>query len=287
VFEIYRDALVTEQVRSLQRFLNMTLTMAERNTVIGGFLERTILNGQMPGRWVEDEESPEGRVFVPDPMRFGAGSVAWIMGAEVTQSDGSKSYASPQMQYRDPIATTTFKDSGYMAYRNILEEVHQVHALLAGESAPSGESRRQAISDFVADVRKTKSIVDEAGRWLIETVLAMAALFSGQPGRYDELRANFESRLDPGPTTTEAQQLVINQRGAGILSLETAMVRSDVDDPDAELAKIEAEKAADMAQQFFALRGGEAPNLGGDFTTAPNGQVIATPPVTGPVGSNS
>jgi hypothetical protein len=263
IYELRCQHLITDQVRQLQKMLNMILSMASRNAVIGGFLERTILNAQMPGQWVEDSSSPEGRVFKPDPVRLGAGSVNFISGLEVTGADGSKSYASPQVQYRDPVSVLTFKDSSYLAYRSILEEVHQVHSLLAGEAAPSGESRRQAIADFTADLRLTASRANAAGRWLIETVLALTALLAGQPNRYASLRVDFNARVDTGPTSADIQQLVINQRNAGLLSLETAMVRSDVDDPDAELAKINTEKQAEVAAKFFMNRGEDAPDLTG------------------------
>ncbi|HEU5099214.1 MAG TPA: hypothetical protein VFU22_09355, partial [Roseiflexaceae bacterium] len=242
--ELKRPLLITEQVRSNQRQLNLAKTMLGRNVVQGGFLERIILNGQVPGEWVDDPSAADGKRFVPKPFKVGAGTTNFIAGATYQDADGNTQIANPSVVYRDPVSVDTFVATDRTAYQSILEETHQVHALISGDATASGESRKQARADFEQDLLKTKAQVDRAVRWLLETALALAAQFSGQPGRYASLRATCECRLDTGPLS--ADELRLNQELSGgkqIYSQETAMSRSGVEDTDAEKARIAADQA--------------------------------------------
>jgi hypothetical protein len=243
IFEGTRDAFLTPQVHSLQRLLNMALSMMQRNSVLGGFLERA---------WVEDAAAPGGRRFVPDArFQVGAGSTNFIAGLETMDSAGKVTVASPSVVYRDPVPVATFVETAQTAYRGILEETHQTHALISGDAVASGESRIQARADFEADLGRTKPVLDDALRWVLETVLAFVAEFSGQAGRYEPLRVDAYCILDPGPIPTEENRTTVELVNAELLSRETGMSRVGVDDPAAERAKIEAEREAEVRPRVF------------------------------------
>jgi hypothetical protein len=179
--------------------LNLAKTMLARNVVLGGFLERIILNAQLPGEYVEDATTKK-KTFVPSPLKTGAGTTNVLAGLPVSDATGRVTgYATPTIIYRDPVPVTTFNDTALAAYRGMLEEVHQLHAAIAGDATASGESRRQARADFEASLGATIAEVEAAGRWLLETALALAAAFSNQAGRFDALRATFTCRVDSGP----------------------------------------------------------------------------------------
>lgn len=240
LYELRVDPLVTEQVRQNQALLNMARTMMGRNVVLAGFLERIILNGQMPGRYEEDTATGLKR-FIPAPFRVGAGTTNFIAGTAYTDEDGKTHVASPSVVYRDPVPVTTFEDTEQSAYRAILEEAHQLHALISGDAVASGESRKQARADFETSLQQSASRVQAAGRWLIETVLSMSAFFSGQPGRYDSLRAVFEVRIDAGPLSADELREISDRVDKKLLSRETAMSLQGVEDTDAEMQRIESE----------------------------------------------
>jgi hypothetical protein len=236
--EMKRPAIISEQVRQNQKLLNLAKTMLGRNVVQGGFLERFILNGERPGEWITDPATGE-KIFKPAKMRLGAGTTNWINGVVVEDEDGNEKIATPSVVFRDPVPITTFEGTERNAYRSVLEELHQMHALISGDATPSGEARRQAMADFIVDLFLSKSVIDRAGRWLIETVLALAAIFSGQPDRYASLRATFKCRLNPGPLSADEMRLIIELVKARLMSRETAMHRVDIEDVEEELAKIE------------------------------------------------
>jgi hypothetical protein len=246
LFEMTRDVLITSQVRQLQNLLNMALTMMQRNVILGGFLERVLLNVQLPGTFVDDPTQPSGKRFVPESFRVGAGTTNVLQGTVHTNELGQSQVLPPSIIYRDPVPVDTFVATKEEAYTAILEETQQLHAAIAGDATASGKSRQQAMADFLTSLLETAAEVNALGRWLLETVLSLAAVFSGQPGRYDGLRATFDCRLDVGPLASDDVQQVINLVAARLLSHETGMARVRVDDVDAEQTRINAESDAAM-----------------------------------------
>lgn len=267
--EATREALVSEPIRRLQNQLNVARTMSGRNIIQGGFLERIILNGQMPGSYVDDPTMPadtEGkrRRFIPRPLRTGAGKTNFISGQAIRDKEGNiTSYTPASVVFRDPVSTKTFEEAVGANYRSILQDARQLHALMSGDSTASGTSRIQARADFAKSLGPTKIELDALGRWLIETVLALAAVFAKTPGKYDGLRATFDCRIDTGPMEATERAQIVTEVEKGMLSLETALAMLGHDDVAAELARIAAEKAERQAQAA-ALAAPTDPNAPAD-----------------------
>lgn len=249
--ELELDPFITAPIRSNQKLLNMALTMLARNSVLGGFLERVMLNAVMPGTFVDDPDNEGKKIFQPSVYQTGAGASNVIMGAPIygDSQDRTKvtGYTSPSIVYRDPVAVDTFIATKKEAYQNILEEAHQLFVLISGDATSSGESRKQAERDFQRSLRATVTAMNDMGRWLLEAALAMAAGFSGQAAAFKQLRAVFACNVDAEQLSSADIQDTINLKKEKIISTETAMARVRVDDPDAEMAKIEAETPEPVA----------------------------------------
>jgi hypothetical protein len=292
--EATREIFITEQIRSLQKQLNLAKTMEGRNVVQGGFLERTFLNAQMPGTWVDDpdgQEQPDGtrKSFKKAPFRTGAGRTNFVSGQAIRDEKGNiKGYASASVVYRDPVSPDNFEQTADAAHRAILEEAQQIHALIAGDATASGESRTQARSDYERSLLMTKGEIDSLIRWLLETVLNLGALFMGTPGAYKELRASCDCRIDTGPLSGDEQAQIIAQVAAELLDDETAMSRLGVEDITAVKARIAARRAERQAEAAaLAAQNPPAPNPGtagaGDRRPTTNTQ----PPSSDPAGQGS
>lgn len=253
--EMQAPALITDPVRRLQNQLNMARTMSGRNVVQGGFLERLILNAQMPGSYVDDptaepDSSGRRRRFVPRSLRTGAGRTNFISGQPIYNEKGQLTgYTPASVVFRDPVSTTTFEEAVGANHRSILQEVRQLHALISGDSTASGAARIQARADFAKSLAGTKIEIDALGRWLIETVLAIGAMLAGTPGRYDALRATFDSHIDTGPISADERRALGEEVDKGRLSLETFLALVGHDDVDAEKTRIAAEKARIAAEK--------------------------------------
>lgn len=252
--EATRAALITEPMRQHQKLLNLARTMLGRNVVLGGFLERVLLNAQVPGHYETDSASGLQR-FVAEPFRVGAGTTNFLMGAELRDATGQiTGYANPSVVYRDPVPVDTFERTSDSAYRSILAEAQQLHAMLSSDASASGESRRQAMADFLQSLLLTQPALERLVRWLLETTLALAAYAAGVSDRYADLRAVVTCRLDPGPIPADELRLVIDLVAAQIISRQTAMARAGVADTDAETALVTAEQQASATLGDQVLR---------------------------------
>jgi hypothetical protein len=139
-----------------------------------------------------------------------------------------------------------------------------MHAMLAGEASPSGESRKQALYDFINSLLIYISRVNALGRWLLETALALACAIINQPNKYQEFRFDFNAVLDAGPMSAEERKFILDAIAAGVFSLETGRIMLGISDPAAEGERVDREK--DKSAQRQQTIGGalvDAFNAGG------------------------
>lgn len=245
MFEMQSNALITKPIIGNQKLLNQALSMLSRNVNLGGFLERVILNGQLPG---EFQIIDGKKVFVEYEFDFGAGSTTSVRGVQTGQKeDGSAIISEPRVQYRDPVDVTCFDKTISIAYKNVLSSARQLHVLIAADATASGEARKQARDDYTKSLKRTKTRLDRMGRWILDVVTVLGCLFSKQPGRYGELRFVFNSQLDPGPISADDRAAVVSEYLAKLRSQEGSMSQLGIDDTAAEQATIAAEEAAAAA----------------------------------------
>jgi hypothetical protein len=245
-----------------------------RNVVQAGFLERLILNAQVPGHW-EGDDVTEPRHFVPDEMFFGAGTTNMLQGVTIEDDvTGRVVVANPSVVYRDPVPVTTFTQTKQATYISILEETHQLHAFISGDATASGESRVQARADFRSDLELTAPDVGAAVRWLLEALLAVAGEFSGQPGKFDRLRADVNVRVNPGPLSPDEKRVILEQYKEGVWSLQKTLTLLGEEDVAAELARLaiegeqsleQLEQRVDIMAKIAAITGIEAAALTAGF----------------------
>lgn len=241
-YEMQQDPMITESVLSSQRLLNKSLTMMSRNVDLGGFLERVILNANLPGEWVSDKSAPTGKRFVPRPIPVGSGKITTLTSQVIEDEEGKKTVLPVSVIYRDPVSIDTFSETKREAYAAILEDCEQAHMLTAGDQFASGEARIQARANFATSLNRTKPKVDNLIVWLLDTVLQMAATFSGDVGKYESIKAVSDLRPDVGPLTPAERTVVIEMYKTGLMARATAMVMLGIDNPNEEILRIKDEK---------------------------------------------
>lgn len=270
--ELRRPVLVTEQVRAIQKSINKTLTMMDRNGTQAGFLERIVTNAQLPGHMEPDPDHPGLQKWVAEAMHLGPGTTNFLAGVVVRDVAGNESVATPGVHYRDPVSPATFIETKDALYAALLEETQQAHVLMAGDGQASGESRRQARAEFERAVRLSASLAEDAVRWLVETVLTLASVFSGRPGYFAALRASAEAQINLGPISADEIRVNAEQVAAELLSPETAMARNGVRDVPAEQERIAAAKAARAELASVMLEQARTAFDRGDGGTGQTGQ---------------
>lgn len=245
IYEMTREPFITSIICQNQRALNLANTMMMRNINMAGSKERVFLNTEAPYviEDVPDSSMPGGvrKVRKRVPYQTGSGVTNFMTGTEIKDERGKiTGYADPNVQYTDPVPIDTFVGTRDHWYATILGQCKQRHTLISGDATASGRSREQARKEFESSLKRSKAVIDDAGRWMLETVLYLAAEMSGQAGKYLNLRAEFSAVVDTGNPSPEERAANLADVLAGLLSKETAMSRNGVIDTGAELERIAA-----------------------------------------------
>lgn len=270
--DLVREPMITNQVMQLQKAINLTLTQMLRNVNLAGSLERIMINLMPPGEYVDaagkpwiENVSTGLKTFKPANMPIGAGISAFLHGQELKNDKGEVTgYSNGSINYHDPAPVVTFTDTRNLLYASMLGQVAQIHALISKDATASGESRKQARAEFESSLADSSASLSDIGRWLLETVAAIGAIFARQPDRYADLRCEFQPIADAGPLAADERQEIVNEYEKGVFSHETTLSRLDSDDVDAELARIEAEDANAKAGAFGPLAVGTVPKVPGN-----------------------
>lgn len=260
VYQLDRRALITEQVQSNQRALNLAHTMMMRNVNMAGARERIITNAQPPlerQRVVTSATEPSTEKVVVAPWNTGAGAVNVPMGYPIYDDDGKvKGYTSPNVTIVEPSSVETFVQTGDHYRQAIYSQCHQRHVLIVDKADTSGRAREVARREFERSLKETKIVVDASGRWQLEAALRLAAQIAGSTSKYLRLRADFNCLIDAGEPDPEKQKVVLELRKPGglnnrpLISDETARNWIGVEDATAELGRIEAEEKTQTAAEL-------------------------------------
>jgi hypothetical protein len=228
-FEMKGDPYVTGALYKNNQLLNLALTCSGFSLVDNGFGEVFLTNVEMD---VKQVTGPDGEI-TEQPMRLkrGGGAVQSLVGIRQISEEGTESYTSPGVHFKEPTQITAFRDGKDLAYRACLEEAGQLYALISGDAAASGESRIQAMKDFYLKIIGYKNEVDQMGSWLMTAVLRWASQLSGVNS---DITVSYDSKIFIGDVTKEERRALIDQWKAGVISLETCRVLSGVEDPGLE-----------------------------------------------------
>lgn len=242
IFEVSLNPLIKSSIVTLAKFLNKTLTMGSRNINLGGFVERTIMNAQMPGKMVDGK-------FVPDTYEVGLGSTGYLSGLPIKRVDPDTGrveptggYTTPTIQYKDPIQwEPTFGKTIEGVREQLFDEAKQLHVLITGDATANGVSRQQAVNDFMTSLEPTRMALEQLLRWLMTTVLSLGLHFTDRLAEFEEFTATAQARASAvQPTTPEIDQ-ALKLHEAGMISEETAMLRCGIEEVEQERARRQRE----------------------------------------------
>jgi len=149
----------------------------------------------------------------------------------------------------------------------MLQETQQAHVEMAAMARVSGESRRQARSEFANQANIPAGQVEVVLRWIVRTFYSYLDLFATS-GFYEKLTPKVNITLDIGPLPAEEVAELTNSYKEGVISLQTAMERYNVKDVQGEIAKIGEQpyQAAALQTQrsesyLYLVKGGVPPEL--------------------------
>lgn len=254
LFELDNEPLITESVKRQQKLLDKAGTVLSHEMDEDGFREKVYFNMMPPGKTVmiDDPDNPGNQIEafvkgVPSMFERGPGKRMFAQGIPLYKRDATGNITdytltTPTSETTEPVPVDTFIKTAGFAYRNILEDTDQLHVLISGDAASSGESRKQARDDHTKSLEEMKSEVDYIGSSVLETVLGLIAIFTKQPGYFDGIRVSFDCRIDPGPLSSEDRKMNIEEVKAEIKSMEDARIYAGSNDPDALAEQIDKER---------------------------------------------
>lgn len=238
--EVEIDQLITEQVRSSQKSLNMTKTMLSHNEVNAGFNERMFLNAQPPGKF---EKNAHGeRKFVQNDLPRGPFRTHFIQGTTTTDEMGQEQLATPSVVIDEPDDPEVYIKGKASKRKDILDEVDQTFVLMNESTEISGRSRLIARHEFTKSLNKAVEEVTELIRGGIMSITVMAETFGKGGPSIGELRLPIEVYPDSGPLTPEEMSALESMTEAGLMSMQTALSRAGINDIEAEKQRIREEE---------------------------------------------
>ncbi len=250
MYELRGVPLIGETERKNQRLANLAKTALGANTETAGWRERNYLDVQPPGYyedadgnvWTPGSNKPRGK-FVQITLPTGPRVDRFLQGADVYGPDGKfAGTATPRLAYQDPAPVEVIERVIANTRHSILARTGQLYLLMSGDATATGVSRIQARAVHEARLGRTKVALDGFLRWEKETHLAAGAAVLRQPQEYADLRVEANMIIETGPLTPDEQRVIVERVEKGLLSLETALALLGADDPDAEKAKIRAER---------------------------------------------
>lgn len=247
MYEVNRPALITEQIRSSQKALNLALTMMMRNVNLAGNLERVIINAERPKQKIRRPDSSQASGYreetIDSEWLTGPGVSNLLSGLLIRDDDGNIiGRANPNISYRDPVKIDTFTGTRAECRESIVGQAQQLHIMISGDSTVSGRSREQARAEYRGSLQDSKEPLDDAGRGILEGVLRIGAQFCNRVSDFAPYRCDFDSRIEDGPVSPEERSANREDVSAGLLSKESAMSRNGTEDTDSEKMKIAEDK---------------------------------------------
>jgi len=238
VFELSGDCIVTQDIKDAQNAINKSLTLKGENLNFAGFLERVILNGQMPGKWVNDPAAPGGERFVSDAagMQGGAGKAMYVQGIPIGDRRNPSGYTDPSVMYRDPVDVENFLKDFELNLKCAYLAADLGHLLSAGDGSLSAVSRRTLKEDFVTGLGQYAENIQAVISNIFDTVLLLLSYDLQRPD-FTQYSTAVELKLNLGTPLPEERDQNRQDYQAGLLSWTTAVMGTgEVSDPDAEWA---------------------------------------------------
>ena len=263
--------LITRTLYQQQMLLNKALTGISLNLDHGADLREVWLNADMPVEEYEDALTGETKTR-PALIERGIGTFTNLVGVSTISDSGGQSIAQPSVVWHNPTEPTVFTRSREEAANAMYEETHQLHALLSGDAAVSGESRIQALADFALSLLNTSQEVVSFTTWLLETVMHLCADFANEQDVVKDLKITVEPRLNLGRLTPDERRIIIEEVSAKLRDRQSAMSLLGVNDTDEAEQRIAADVQDSQDRQLQVIQA-QAEAVAARAATNPN-----TPP---------
>jgi len=269
MYQMERPLLIDASLRSMQRFMNSSLTAFQSAVSSSGWREDYFMGVMPPGSWVETDGGQEQ--FVSEPFSRGPGRAHFLQARTIIDDDGSETAVGSASHSESlPVSPHLFVEAQKAMREAMLATAFQEFTSLTGLAQASGEKLQLAKGDFEAAMTDSANEMRLMARWMLETAIALAEAIMGAP-EPSGIQIPVAVIIDTGVITTEQKVQLSTLVAEKFISHHTALSEAGYQNPTAELLK--------LAEQIELA--GEADGEGGTETdgtagTEPGGE--DTPP---------
>jgi len=240
IYELRLESLINESTKRNQNAINHALTMIPRGNELSGFLARFFTNARPPGNWVLKDDGTSEFQADENGLVIGAGIVNFVSGLPIRDQAGEiTDYTDVGVHSDPPLPITSFRESFELFNAVIHLQCNQGH-LLSYSLTLSGRSREELKAEFITGLTKDQSPIEAIFSELLTAAIMMILPNGGA------FTTTVQLRLSLGKPSPEERKGIIEAYKEGLISRESAIAQLGmVDDPLAEIDKIEKEKAAE------------------------------------------
>jgi hypothetical protein len=262
--EMEARPLLTDPVLRTQRQLNYICSLLTRIAESGGFPERYIRNAKPIGirlPYTDGEAVPEGAfverddggrlwVVVPTERTLGANTTTELVGLPRYGEGGEVAgYETPGVDRFEPVDPTPYMLLADRVRARILRMCKQGHLAGTATAESSGVAYEQARAVFAKDLNRRRVAEEGMLRDILTAALRLAEHIAGKPGHFTkQLKVAVDQHVDAGPRSPESVRVDMEAVGKSLLSRQTAMSRIGVEDPAAEINRLESDPGAQVGR---------------------------------------
>lgn len=258
--EAEMDPLLTPDLLRLQDILSSITTMIKINADIAGFPEVTGVDISPPGEVIDDPDNPGNKIIKAVAVESGPRTMKFFHSYQEMGENGPAmdEHNKPivrrgTLQYREPVSSEPLRDDAEMFERQIFRAMSQEHMVARRSSSVSAEALIAMRADYETSLLETKPHVEKALRNVFHARLCAAAYLAGDTkalNEFEAARVRVEANLDAGPLSPAERSDILTRYEKRLLSRETAMVLTGIEDVEAELDKIKADELAEFSDGY-------------------------------------
>lgn len=235
----YTDAMISRPVKQQQKQLNHANTMEGYAMANINFPPTYFTNAITEVETMVDGKRTPKTVG----LLSGFGKYVNLIGVAIQRVDGSEDVKDPQITFQPTGKPEDFAKVAKNKAADMHEEAGMLYVFLADNPYPSGQSRIEAMTDYLILLTDYKTTSDNVGSWLLQTVLRLANNFLGKVDDNDKFTVTFDTKITVGRISTDDKANMLNEVKSNLRSRRSYMIAAEVtDDPMSEMRVIKAEE---------------------------------------------
>jgi hypothetical protein len=248
----YNKALISPSMKSMQKQVNHAKS-GEGWALMGiNFPETVFLNATME----KEKKVVDGKITttLKDIFR-GVGRWLNLKGIKTQRSDGSEEYNPADVKWRTPADPDKFARVATNNEKDMHGQAGMLYVFLADSEYASGNSKVEAMTDYLILLIDSKTVSDALLVWLLETIIRLVHRFTNKQDLNNAFRVIASTKLTMGKVSNEDKAIMLQELEKGVRDKRSYIVTAEVsDDAELTLGLVEAEQSDDFTKKVDMMK---------------------------------